>query len=118
MNLKYFDKKQIEMSHFQEALRQSQQQPIQQRVEQVYYSHPVNTIPPQQMLSTSQQGYQQQVFAVPPQTYKVGGSQAYGPPPAQILRQPQQYAEPVRINQSAFNSVPVRVTVDSQTGYR
>jgi hypothetical protein len=24
----------------------------------------------------------------------------------------------VRINQSAFNSVPVRVTVDSQTGYR
>lgn len=105
------------MNHFQEALRQSQQQPIQQRVEQVYYSHPVNTIPPQQILTSSQQGYQQQVFAVPPQTYKVGGSQAYGPPPVQIIRQPQ-YAEPVRINQSGFNSVPVRAPVDSQTGYR
>jgi len=70
MNLKYFDKKQIEMNHFQEALRQSQQQPIQQiqpiqqfqpvqqRVEQVYYSQPVNSVLPQQILTTSQQGYQ------------------------------------------------------------
>ena len=40
MNLKYFDKKQIEMNHFQEALRQSQQQPIQQ-IQPIQQTQPV-----------------------------------------------------------------------------
>jgi hypothetical protein len=81
MNLKPFDKKAIEM-HLPDTLRQSQQQPVQQRVEPAYYSHPVNTIPPQVLNSSQQQGYppQQPVYAIPQQSYRVV-SQTYAPPP-------------------------------------
>lgn len=70
MNLKAFDKKAIEM-HLPDTLSQSQQQPVQQRVQPAYYSQPVNTIP--HALTVSQQGYppQQPVYANPQQSYRV-----------------------------------------------
>jgi hypothetical protein len=121
MNLKSFDKKIIEMNHLPDALRQSQQ-PI-QRVEQVYYSHPVNTIPQQVLTASQQQAYPspQQVYAIPQQSYRMVNNetkvQSYGPPPEPI-RQVIQYQEPVRVGQPNFNSVPVRVPIDGQSGYR
>lgn len=126
MNLKPFDKKAIESNHLPDALKQSHPQPVQRVEQQVYYSHPVNTIPPQQVLtSTQQQVYApQQVYAVPAQSYRVVNNevkvQSYGAPPPEIIRQTQQYPEPVRIAQTNtnFNSVPVRVQVDAQNGYR
>lgn len=92
MNLKPFDKKSLDISHLPDALRQIQvQSQVQnasqniQRVEQVYYSQPVNTIPQQTIASTQQVFAPQQVFSVPSQVFRAGNSeakgQAYGPPP-------------------------------------